>query len=206
MRTGKFASEIYSPLVAPWQSWIFCFWLSLPKLHYWPPSWIHSITPLSRGIVRTLLSAIYSLLLHFGPFCEARVSEEIATVNSGSEILGALCQKNVKYWFVLSCTIYRSRALNSHGSSLAPRTTDTWWGNRLHNMDENQLPTPNPKFLDTVEAYYVCHIGPNFQGFFDFCLHWVSVVCVPDLEFIPNKILQGEIFSQISFKPTYAQR
>ena len=92
-------------VVAPWQSWIFCFWLSLPKLHYWPPSWIHSITPLSRGIVRTLLSAIYSLLLHFGPFCEARVSEEIATVNSGSEILEVLCQKNVKYWFVLPCTI-----------------------------------------------------------------------------------------------------
>ena len=104
MRTRKFTSEIYSPLVAPWQSWIFCFWLSLPKLHYWPPSWIHSITPLSRGIVRTLLSAIYSLLLHFGPFCDSRVSEEMATVNSGPEILEALCQKNVKYWFVLPCT------------------------------------------------------------------------------------------------------
>ena len=22
---------------------------------------------------------------------------------------------------------------------------------------------PNPKFLDLAEAYFVCHIGPNFQ-------------------------------------------
>ena len=24
-------------------------------------------------------------------------------------------------------------------------------------------PTPNPKFLGTTEAYFVFHIGPNFQ-------------------------------------------
>ena len=36
--------------------------------------------------------------------------------------------------------------------------------------------TPNPKFLGTAEAYFVCHVGPNFQIFFDICLHWVSVV------------------------------
>ena len=23
--------------------------------------------------------------------------------------------------------------------------------------------TPTPKFLGTAEAYFVCHIGPNFQ-------------------------------------------
>ena len=28
-----------------------------------------------------------------------------------------------------------------------------------------------------AEAYFVCHIGPNFQiSNFDLCLHWVSVV------------------------------
>ena len=26
-----------------------------------------------------------------------------------------------------------------------------------------QKSTPNPKFLGTAEAYFVCHIGPNFQ-------------------------------------------
>ena len=41
--------------------------------------------------------------------------------------------------------------------------------------------TPTPKFLGTAEAYFVCHIGPNFQIFFDLCLHWVSVV--RDLKF-----------------------
>ena len=35
---------------------------------------------------------------------------------------------------------------------------------------------PNPKFLGTAEAYFVCHIGPIFQIIFDLCLHWVSVV------------------------------
>ena len=38
--------------------------------------------------------------------------------------------------------------------------------------------TPTPKFLGTAEAYFVCHIGPSFQNFFDLCLHWVSVVRV----------------------------
>jgi hypothetical protein len=28
-----------------------------------------------------------------------------------------------------------------------------------------------------TEAYFVCHISPTFQVFFDSCLHWVSVVC-----------------------------
>ena len=36
--------------------------------------------------------------------------------------------------------------------------------------------TPTPKFLVTAEAYFVCHIGPNFQIFFYLCLHWLSVV------------------------------
>ena len=36
--------------------------------------------------------------------------------------------------------------------------------------------TPTPKFSGTAKAYFVCHIGPNFQIFFDLCLHWVSVV------------------------------
>jgi hypothetical protein len=26
--------------------------------------------------------------------------------------------------------------------------------------------TPTPKFLGTAKAYFVCHIGPNFQIFF----------------------------------------
>ena len=26
-----------------------------------------------------------------------------------------------------------------------------------------QKSTPTPKFLGTAEAYFVCHIGPNFQ-------------------------------------------
>ena len=29
----------------------------------------------------------------------------------------------------------------------------------LHSQKSN----PNPKFLGTAEAYFVCHIGPNFQ-------------------------------------------
>ena len=29
----------------------------------------------------------------------------------------------------------------------------------LHGLKSN----PNPKVLDTAEAYFVCHIGPNFQ-------------------------------------------
>ena len=29
----------------------------------------------------------------------------------------------------------------------------------LHGRKSN----PNPKFLGTAEAYFVCHIGPNFQ-------------------------------------------
>jgi hypothetical protein len=41
--------------------------------------------------------------------------------------------------------------------------------------------TPIPKFLGTEEAYFVCHIGPNFQISFDLCLHWVFVVCVSEL-------------------------
>ena len=37
---------------------------------------------------------------------------------------------------------------------------------------------PNPKFLGTAEAYFVCHIDPIIQmRIFDLCLHWVSVVC-----------------------------
>ena len=28
-----------------------------------------------------------------------------------------------------------------------------------------QKSNPNPKFLGTAEAYFVCHIGPNFQIF-----------------------------------------
>ena len=39
-----------------------------------------------------------------------------------------------------------------------------------------QKSTPTSKFLGTAEAYFVCHIGPNFQISFDLCLHWVSVV------------------------------
>ena len=39
----------------------------------------------------------------------------------------------------------------------------------LHGWKSN----PSPKFLNTAEAYFVCHIGPNF---FDLCLHWVSIV------------------------------
>jgi hypothetical protein len=42
----------------------------------------------------------------------------------------------------------------------------------LHGRKSN----PNPKFLGTAEAYFVCHIGPNFSDFFDLCLHWVSAV------------------------------
>ena len=36
--------------------------------------------------------------------------------------------------------------------------------------------TPTPKFLGTANAYFVCHIYPKFQIFFDLYLHWVSVV------------------------------
>ena len=36
--------------------------------------------------------------------------------------------------------------------------------------------TPTPKFLGTIEAYFVCHIGPNFSDIFDLCLHCVSAV------------------------------
>ena len=42
----------------------------------------------------------------------------------------------------------------------------------LHTQKSN----PNPKFIGTAEAYVVCHIGPKISGFFDLCLHWVSVV------------------------------
>ena len=42
------------------------------------------------------------------------------------------------------------------------RTTDTRWGNLLHCTAENQN-NPNPKFLGTAKAYFVCHIGQNFQ-------------------------------------------
>ena len=35
----------------------------------------------------------------------------------------------------------------------------------------------NLKFLDTAEAYFVCHIGRNFQiSLFYASCHWVSVV------------------------------
>ena len=42
----------------------------------------------------------------------------------------------------------------------------------LHSQKSN----PNPKFLGTVEAYFVCQIGAKFKIFFDLCLHWVSMV------------------------------
>ena len=45
----------------------------------------------------------------------------------------------------------------------------------------SQKSTPTTKFLGTTEAYFVCHISPNFQISligcpFDLCLHWVFVV------------------------------
>ena len=53
----------------------------------------------------------------------------------------------------------------------------------LHGRKSN----PKPKFIGTAEAYFVCHIGPDF---FDLCLHWVSVVCGlnHDLIFAAQKI------------------
>jgi len=33
-----------------------------------------------------------------------------------------------------------------------------------------------PKSLGTAEAYFICHIGPNFQILIDLCLHWLSIV------------------------------
>ena len=41
----------------------------------------------------------------------------------------------------------------------------------LHGRKSN----PNPKFLGTAEAYFVCR--PKISDFFHLCLHWVSVVC-----------------------------
>ena len=50
--------------------------------------------------------------------------------------------------------------------------------------------TSTPKFLSTAEAYFVCHIRPNF-------LHWVSVVRVQMYSFefhiLKVKILLDEI-------------
>ena len=39
-----------------------------------------------------------------------------------------------------------------------------------------QKSNPNSKFIGTAEAHFVCHIGPKISGFFELCLHWVSVV------------------------------
>ena len=43
------------------------------------------------------------------------------------------------------------------------RTTDAQRGNSLHYTEHGRKLTPNPKFLSMTEAYFVCHIGPNFQ-------------------------------------------
>ena len=41
--------------------------------------------------------------------------------------------------------------------------------------------TPTPTFLVTAKAYFVCHIGPNFQiRIFDLCLH----VCSPCIVYL----------------------
>ena len=55
--------------------------------------------------------------------------------------------------------------------------------------------TPTPKFLGTPEAYFVCHIIPNFQISLIYAFIWVSVVHDSDLMalgFIPSssRILQ----------------
>ena len=35
--------------------------------------------------------------------------------------------------------------------------------------------TPTPKFLATAEAYFVCHIGPNFEISLIYAFIWVLV-------------------------------
>ena len=49
------------------------------------------------------------------------------------------------------------------------QTMDARRGNCLQWTAEN----PPPKFLGTAEAYFVCHVGPNFQ--ISLTYHWVSV-------------------------------
>ena len=44
-------------------------------------------------------------------------------------------------------------------SCYCSRTTDTQTGNSLYSRKFN----PNPKFLGTAKAYFVCHSGPKFQ-------------------------------------------
>ena len=41
---------------------------------------------------------------------------------------------------------------------------------------QSRKSTPNPKFLATAVAYFVCHIGPNFQISLTHAINWVSVV------------------------------
>ena len=43
-----------------------------------------------------------------------------------------------------------------------PRTTDAQWGNHLNCM-HGRKSNPNPKFIGTTEAYFVCHTGPKLQ-------------------------------------------
>ena len=42
----------------------------------------------------------------------------------------------------------------------------------LHGRKSN----PNPKFIGTAEAYFCLPHRPKIAGYFDLCLHWVSVV------------------------------
>ena len=43
------------------------------------------------------------------------------------------------------------------------RSTDYGRQVRKSPSRHGQKSNPNPKFLDTAKAYFVCHIGPKFQ-------------------------------------------